>query len=242
MSVDLTYHLESDAPPRVLPSMLRVFFREPNAFTEPTALVGSTALMEPTARAAEAKPAVKGPAMFIDRDGVINCRRPGGYVLEWSQFVFVPGMRAALKQLASLGLPMIVISNQAAVGKGLLDRARLEEITQRMQQALLSDGAALTAAYYCIHRADENCACRKPKPGLLEQAAADFHIDLRTSIFIGDSETDVQAARAAGCQPVLFGTGIAASSTTPESLQDVSQAPTADELFAVVARCVEART
>ncbi len=79
-------------------------------------------------------------------DGVINRRRPDDYVLDGAQFIFLAGMRVALKQLATLGLPMIVISNQAAMGKGLLGSARLEEITTRMQQALLSDGTPLAAA------------------------------------------------------------------------------------------------
>jgi D-glycero-D-manno-heptose 1,7-bisphosphate phosphatase len=100
---------------------------------------------------------------------------------------------------------MIVISNQAGVGKGLLDTAGLEEITAKMNQALLEDGTPLAAAYYCIHKADDNCLCRKPKPALLQSAAGDFNIDLSRSIFIGDSATDVQAALAAGCAPVLFG-------------------------------------
>src|SRR5271154_3678401 len=190
---------------------------------------------------AEANNNVRGPAIFIDRDGVINCRRPDDYVLDWSQFIFLPGMRAALKQLATLGLPMIVISNQAAVGKGLLDSARLEEITTRMQQALLSDGTPLAAAYYCIHRSDENCACRKPKPGPLVKAAADFHIDLGRSIFIGDSATDVQAAQAAGCQPVLFGAGLKAASSPLEWPQELSQAHTASDLFDAAAKCLQAR-
>ena len=189
----------------------------------------------------EPKNTVKGPAIFIDRDGVINCRRPNDYVLDWSQFIFVPGMRAALKQLASLGLPAIVISNQAAVGKGLLPSSRLEEITTQMQQMLLSDGTPLAAAYYCIHRSDENCLCRKPKPGLLERAAADFHIDLGKSIFIGDSETDVQAARAAGCKPVFFGSGPKVASRALELPHEVSEAVTANELFDVAARCLQAR-
>jgi D-glycero-D-manno-heptose 1,7-bisphosphate phosphatase len=150
----------------------------------------------------------KGPAIFIDRDGVINCRRPGNYVLDWSQFIFLPGIRAALKQLSSLGLPMIVISNQAAVGKGLLDPAGLEEITARMNEELVADGTSLAAAYYCPHRIEDDCPCRKPKPALLLSAAADFNIDLSRSIFIGDSETDVQAARAAGCAPLLLGPGV----------------------------------
>ena len=121
--------------------------------------------------------AVKGPAIFIDRDGVINCRRPGDYVLNWSQFVFVPGIREALKQLSSLGLPMIVISNQAAVGKGLLSQAGLEEITARMNEVLLADGTSLAAAYYCPHRIEDDCPCRKPKPALLLNAAGDFSIE-----------------------------------------------------------------
>jgi D-glycero-D-manno-heptose 1,7-bisphosphate phosphatase len=180
------------------------------------------------------------PAIFIDRDGVINCRRPDDYVLDWSQFLFVPGMRDALKQLASLGLPMIVISNQAAVGKGLLDAARLQEITARMRQELLLNGTPLAAAYYCIHRADENCGCRKPKPGLLHEAANDFRIDLQRSIFIGDSETDVQAARAAGCQPVLFGTGLPGASSPLEWPPELPRARTANDLFEIAAKCLQA--
>jgi D-glycero-D-manno-heptose 1,7-bisphosphate phosphatase len=184
----------------------------------------------------EPKNTVKGPAIFIDRDGVINCRRLDDYVLDWSQFIFMPGVRAALKQLATLGLPMIVISNQAAVGKGLLDTARLQEITAKMQQALLFDGTPLAAAYYCIHRPDENCPCRKPKPGLLENAAADFNIDLRHSIFIGDSDTDVLAAQAAGCKPVLFG-GLDSSSGS--RWPNLPTAVAASALFNVVARFLQ---
>jgi D-glycero-D-manno-heptose 1,7-bisphosphate phosphatase len=214
--------------------MLRFLFSQPKRAAEADAGANAN-------RAAEAHVARKSPAIFIDRDGVINCRRPGDYVLDWSQFVFMPGMRPALKQLASLGLPMIVISNQAAVGKGLLDSSRLEEITTQMQQALLSDGTSLAAVYYCIHGPDENCLCRKPKPGLLEQAAADFHIDLRTSVFIGDSETDVEAARSTGCTPVLFGAGLKGASSGLDALQGVSQALAPADLFAVTAKCLAVR-
>ena len=134
-----------------------------------------------------------GPAIFIDRDRVIDCRRRGDYVLDWSQFVFLRGIRAALKQLACLGMPIIIISNQAAVGKGLLDPTRLKEITGMMHQAPLEDGASLAAVYYCTHKADENCLCRKPKPAFLQAATRDFNIDLSRSVFIGDSDADVQA-------------------------------------------------
>ena len=190
----------------------------------------------------EAFDAAKGPAIFIDRDGVINCRRPGDYVLDWSQFVFVPGIREALKQLSSLGLPMIVISNQAAVGKGLLDPAGLDEITARMNAALVADGTSLAAAYYCPHKIEDDCPCRKPKAALLFSAAADFNIDLGRSVFIGDSETDVQAARAAGCTPLLLGAGLHAEAGSEEENVDLILASTARELFRVILKRLQCQT
>jgi len=180
---------------------------------------------------------VKGPAIFLDRDGVINRRRPGDYVLDWSQFFFIPGIRATLKQISTLRLPMIVTSNQAAVGKGLLDLTGLREITIKMQEALLEDGTPLAAAYYCTHRPDENCVCRKPKPGLLQTAADDFNIDLSRSIFIGDSDTDVQAGRAAGCVPILFGPENAPPPTSQPDLFTVSEVT---GLYAVIVNYLKA--
>jgi D-glycero-D-manno-heptose 1,7-bisphosphate phosphatase len=173
------------------------------------------------------------PAIFIDRDGVINRRRAGNYVLSWDQFEFMPGIRQSLRRLAEVRLPMIVISNQAAVGKGLLDAASLSEITERMQSALLEDGTAIAAVYYCTHRSDEKCICRKPRPGLLYRAAVDYNIDLRSSIFIGDSQTDVQAARAAGCRPVLLGSGVSNGSITEDWVKEVPVALTPTQLFEV---------
>jgi D-glycero-D-manno-heptose 1,7-bisphosphate phosphatase len=176
-------------------------------------------------------------AIFLDRDGVINRRKIDGYVLDWSEFVFIPGIREALKQLATLDLPTILISNQAAVGKCLLDAARLEQITEQMQKALLFDGAPLTAAYYCTHRREENCPCRKPKPGLLRRAAEDFDIDLRRSIFIGDSESDLEAGEAAGCRPILFGRSLDASLAAIRP--SLATATDASKLFEVARRCLE---
>jgi histidinol-phosphate phosphatase family protein len=181
--------------------------------------------------------AARGPAIFLDRDGVINLRRPGDYVLNWSQFEYIPGIRCALKELASLGLPMILISNQAAVGKGLLDVDSLKGITARMYEDLAADGTVLTAAYYCTHRADENCICRKPKPGLLFKAGEDFNIDLHRSIFVGDSDTDMQAARAAGCAPLLYGSDIRPESKSPV---DPLTAVSATNLYSLVARYLRA--
>jgi D-glycero-D-manno-heptose 1,7-bisphosphate phosphatase len=183
---------------------------------------------------------VGGPAIFIDRDGVINRRRPDDYVLEWSQFRFVPGIRSALRQIASLGLPIIIISNQAAVGRGLLDPVALEKITAQLHEVLLTDEVTLSAAYYCPHRSDANCPCRKPKPELFFHAARDFSIDLSRSIFIGDSDTDVQAALAAGCKPVLFGPGLVASADKSEWPPGLPVAQCPEDLFNVAAKCLQA--
>jgi histidinol-phosphate phosphatase family protein len=187
------------------------------------------------------KPDLRGPAIFIDRDGVINCRRPGDYVLHWSQFLFVPGIQAALRQLATLGLPMIVISNQAAVGKGLLDASVLQEITAQMHQTLLGDGVSFAAAYYCPHRADENCDCRKPKPGMLHRSAEDLNIDLGRSIFVGDSMTDMQAGQEAGCQPIAFGPSLCELPDSSPLRGSFPIARAAEDLFDVAVKCLHDR-
>lgn len=186
----------------------------------------------------EKKLEVRGPAIFLDRDGVINRRRPGDYVLDWTQFVFVSGIQAALKQLAALQLPMIVISNQAAVGKGLLNLGALQEMTAQMQQTLLASGVSLAAVFYCTHRTDERCDCRKPSPAMLLRAADEFNIDLKRSIFIGDSATDVEAAQAAGCNPVLFVSPDSEGVGHSLSANRVPVARTAEDLFSISSKCL----
>jgi D-glycero-D-manno-heptose 1,7-bisphosphate phosphatase len=179
------------------------------------------------------------PAIFIDRDGVINLRRAGDYVLHWDQFVFTPGIREALRGIARLGLPLIVISNQSAVGRGLLSRSTLEVITRNMHQKLKNHGVSLLAVYYCTHKPQDECVCRKPHPELLLKAAEDFSVDMSKSVFIGDSDADIRAAEAAGCQPVLFGPGLTACSTSPEWKAGIPVATTARHLPKVVVRLLK---
>jgi D-glycero-D-manno-heptose 1,7-bisphosphate phosphatase len=178
------------------------------------------------------------PAIFIDRDGVINRRRANDYVLNWRQFVFIPGIREALKRLSTLHLPLIIISNQAAVGKGLLQRTALEEITARLHKTLRLDAASISACYYCPHTIEDCCDCRKPKSGMFRRAAVDFDIDLSRSIFVGDSETDVQAARSAGCQPILFDPEISSDLRPPDWAATVPVVRDAAELFDIAETCL----
>jgi D-sedoheptulose 7-phosphate isomerase len=143
------------------------------------------------------------PGILLDRDGVINERIVGGYVTEWSQFQFRDGIKHAMASLAELPFPIIVVSNQASIGKRLASYSALETITRQFVNELEESGARVDAVYYCPHRPDQNCTCRKPRPGLLEAAARDWRLDLTRSILIGDSESDLQAARMSNCRAIF---------------------------------------
>jgi histidinol-phosphate phosphatase family protein len=146
------------------------------------------------------------PAIFLDRDGVLNENR-ADYVRSWEEFAFLPGTFQALRALGSLGAPIVVVSNQAGVGRGLIPRERVDEIHRRMSTSIEHQGAQIERIYWCPHTIDEDCPCRKPKPGMLLDAADHLGIDLARSIFVGDATTDIEAGRRAGCRTVLVLTG-----------------------------------
>jgi D-glycero-D-manno-heptose 1,7-bisphosphate phosphatase len=148
--------------------------------------------------------------ILLDRDGVINHRIVNGYVTRWQEFRFIEGAECALRDLTRLRAPILVISNQSGVGRGVVSRSALEQITRRFEAALERRSAYIDGVYYCPHRPEEGCVCRKPKPGMLLQAARDWRIDLAASVMVGDSATDVEAARAAGCQSILLDPNLAA--------------------------------
>ena len=145
-----------------------------------------------------------GPAILLDRDGVINERIHPGYVTRWDEFRFVAGIREAIAGLAEWGLPIIVVSNQAGVGKGLVKGASLSDLTNRFVTEVKNSRGRIDAVYYCQHTPEENCACRKPRTGLLTRAAEDWRLDLSRSVLIGDSANDLEAARAANCMSIFL--------------------------------------
>ncbi len=145
-------------------------------------------------------------AVFLDRDGVINENR-ADYVKRWEEFAFLPGIFHPLRLLAQNHVAVVVISNQSAIGRGLVSRETVEEIHYRMRREIELRGGRIDGVYYCPHRPDEGCECRKPKPGLLLQAARDLGIDLGSSYLIGDAVSDIEAALAAGCSPIMVLTG-----------------------------------
>jgi len=145
-------------------------------------------------------------AIFLDRDGVINENR-ADYVKTWEECRFLPGIFEPLRRLAQSPFAIVITSNQSVINRGIVARSEVEEINRRMIEEIQANGGRIDAVFYCPHRPDENCDCRKPEPGLLLQAAECLNLDLRRSYLIGDAASDIKAAVAAGCYPILVLTG-----------------------------------
>ena len=150
-------------------------------------------------------------ALFIDRDGVIN-KDPGGwtktnYVTDWKDFHFIPGTLEALKVLKKNRIKVIVASNQGGVNKGFYTMEELSEVNSSMLKEIEKSGGDIEEVFYCIHKDEDKCECRKPKPGMLETAAKKYHIDPKKTYFIGDVRTDVMAGKRAGMKSILVLSG-----------------------------------
>lgn len=144
-------------------------------------------------------------AVFFDRDGTLNVEKD--YVYRYQDWEWNPGVVEGLKSLADLGFKLVVISNQSGVGRGYFDKKDVFALHDQVAVDLLKQGIPMAGFYFCTHGPDDGCVCRKPQPGLLLQAEKDLHIDLPRSYMVGDKLIDVQAALAAGVQPILVGTG-----------------------------------
>jgi D-glycero-D-manno-heptose 1,7-bisphosphate phosphatase len=136
-------------------------------------------------------------AVFLDRDGVIIQNR-SAYVRCWEDVEFLPVALQALYLLSQSAYKIIIITNQSAVGRGIISMAQANEINDLIIQQISEAGGRVDGLYVCPHSPSENCPCRKPKPGLILQAAEELMIDLKTSYMIGDALTDLQAGQAAG--------------------------------------------
>ncbi|MGH2537028.1 MAG: D-glycero-beta-D-manno-heptose 1,7-bisphosphate 7-phosphatase [Candidatus Promineifilaceae bacterium] len=137
------------------------------------------------------------PAVFLDRDGVIIENRPA-YVRRWADVAIYPGALAALARLSATAYKIVVVTNQSAVGRGLVRLAAAEAINRRLTEQVRRAGGRLDGVYMCPHAPAAGCDCRKPRPGLLRQAAADLDLEMGRSLLVGDALTDLAAGRAAG--------------------------------------------
>ena len=144
--------------------------------------------------------------VILDRDGVINYDS-AEFIKKLEQWKPIPGSLEAIARLNQASYRVVVATNQSGVGRGLLDVATLNAIHDKMHKALIQAGGRIDAVFYCPHAQDANCGCRKPKPGLLEDIARRFNVDLSGVPCVGDSLRDLQAAAQVAAQPILVLTG-----------------------------------
>jgi D-glycero-D-manno-heptose 1,7-bisphosphate phosphatase len=147
------------------------------------------------------------PAIFLDRDGVLIENR-SDYVRDWSHVKIYPEAVHALSLSAIKNYKIVIVTNQSAVGRGLISIEVANEINNRLVNLICHQGGHIDAVYMCPHKPDDECSCRKPKPGLLLRASQELSLDLTRSWMIGDAWTDVLAGQAAGVrQAILLKTG-----------------------------------
>ena len=154
------------------------------------------------------------PTIILDRDGVLNRKPPRAqHVRNWSEWEWLPGALDALQLLRQARYRVVVVSNQAGIGRGAMTLSDLIDIHARMQAQAEEAGGRIDAIFFCPHNWDDGCNCRKPNPGMLFQAQKQFDLDLTRVLFVGDDERDEMAAAAAACPFALV--------TSSRSLLDV---------------------
>ena len=123
-----------------------------------------------------------GKFVFLDRDGVIN-RDPHGYVTKWKNFRFIPNAKRAIRLLNANGFKIIVISNQGGISKGLFTKEKLDLITRNMLKSISNSGGRIHATWFCHHKLEDNCACKKPKIGLFKKATKNLKLNKKKKLF-----------------------------------------------------------
>ena len=144
--------------------------------------------------------------VILDRDGVINRDSPH-YIKSLAEWQPLPGSIAAIARLSRAGHQVVVATNQSGVGRGLIASTALAAMHTELVQLVEKAGGTIAGIFYCPHTPEDQCACRKPGTGLFDAIARRFTIDLRGLPAVGDSLRDLEAARAAGCQPLLVRSG-----------------------------------
>ena len=166
--------------------------------------------------------------VFLDRDGVIN-RDSSDYIKSLKEFEFIPGSLKALTLLTENHFTIILISNQSIINRGMVPKSRLKYIFSMMKKTIKAQGGKLTDIFYCPHKPEENCSCRKPAPGMVLSAQIKYNLDLSSSYFVGDSAKDIECAKRAGCgYSILVRTG-----NGPEAIKELTKAGRAPDHVAV---------
>lgn len=191
---------------------------------------------------------MKRPAFFLDRDGVII--EEVGYLSDTRQMKLLPGAAGAIREMNRAGVPVLVITNQAGVARGYFTEDRVIELHRHLDRLLASYDAHIDRYYYCPHHPQAtveayrlDCACRKPKPGMLYRAASEFGLSLADSVMVGDKMCDVLAGLHAGCKPLLVLSGYGVETAAHlEQESDLKSVNVAADLCAAVKFFFDQRT
>ncbi len=162
--------------------------------------------------------------VILGRDGILNEYREA-HVTAPEEWVPVPGALEAVARLNHAGWHVVVATNQAGIGRGMIDMAAINAVHVHMNQQLMAQGARIDAVFFCPHTPEEGCDCRKPRPGMMRDIARRYGVDLRSVPLVGDTLRDLQAAAAAGCEPHLVLTGRAAGLGDEQLRQMLGQVP-----------------
>jgi len=162
--------------------------------------------------------------VILGRDGILNVYRED-HVKSPEEWQPIPGALEAVARLNHAGWHTVVATNQSGIGRGMIDMASINAVHQCMMQRLAEVGGRVDAVFFCPHTPEDNCECRKPKPGLMRQIGQRYGLDLRTVPMVCDTLRDLQAARAAGCEPHLVRSGRAAALDEAQAIDIVALAP-----------------
>ncbi len=169
--------------------------------------------------------------IILDRDGVIN-EDSDDYIKSPDEWIPIPGSTDAIARLNHAGYTVVVATNQSGIARGYFDIATLDAMHDKLHKTISKAGGQVDAIFYCPHAPQDNCSCRKPKPGMLHEIAKRFSVSVDNTLFVGDSNSDIQAARNAGATPVLVRTG--KGSITESKLSDEDDIAVFDNLAGFV--------
>ncbi|MDH5726891.1 MAG: D-glycero-beta-D-manno-heptose 1,7-bisphosphate 7-phosphatase, partial [Nitrospira sp.] len=165
---------------------------------------------------------LSGYTIFLDRDGTLNA--DPGYITSPDQLELFPGVPETLARLKRAGARLILVTNQSGIARGLLSQDDLAVVHAKLKRILDGAGASLDAIYFCPHHPDDGCDCRKPNPGMIDQAVRERRVDLERAYLIGDHVRDIELAKRIGARSVLVTTGVVRPQES-ERLKETALAP-----------------
>lgn len=171
--------------------------------------------------------------IILDRDGVINQEFPNKYVVKEEEFIPIPKSLEAIAALKQAGYIVVIATNQSIIAKKIVSFEKLEKIHNKLQDLLATYNVKIDKIFFCPHQKSDNCECRKPNPGMLLAIAQEYQVDfkLATVYFVGDSLSDLIAAKSVGALPVLVKTGKGCQTMHHKSIDDFQNLLIFEDLY-----------